>query len=436
MPKALLRLRGDEDLVVRARQGDERAFELLYERHVPGVLSFCRHMLGDPAEAEDAVQHVFAAAHRELADRDRPLRLKAWLYTVARNRCLSVLRDRHEHPEEAVEPSTAGLDEEVQRRADLREVLTDLHDLPHDQRAALVLSELEDLSHAEIAGVIGCRVDTVKGLVFRARAGLMVRREAREAPCSDIRAELAVARRGGLRRGRLKHHLKACPSCVAYLEDIRRQRRMLALVLPVAPTAGLKPGLLASLGLGGGAAAGGLAAASAAGTAATLAVAAVVGGAGLVGQGPLAPDQSAGDRGGPPPGPKVPTPAPSAAARGGRATPGTPRRGPQPRSDGLRRESPPTATRGVGGGAAGRTKPPKAAPRGRPKGDPVGGRGPKAERRASGPSGGAGRSGGSRSQSSPPGWAKSLGSPALPKAKLKAEGLSPAANGGGSQKKE
>lgn len=216
--------------MVRARQGDERAFELLYERHVPGVLSFCRHMLGDPAEAEDAVQHVFAAAHRELAERDRPLHLKAWLYTVARNRCLSVLRGRHEHPGEAVEPSTAGLDDEVERRADLREVLTDLHDLPHDQRAALVLSELEDLSHREIADVLGCRVDSVKGLVFRARAGLMERHEAREASCTDIRAELAVARRGGLRRGRLKHHLKACPSCAAYLEDLRSQRRMLALV--------------------------------------------------------------------------------------------------------------------------------------------------------------------------------------------------------------
>jgi RNA polymerase sigma factor (sigma-70 family) len=293
-----LRLRGDEELVARSRDGDERAFELLYERHLPGVLSFCRHMLADSAEAEDAVQHTFAAAYRELMEGDRPLRVKAWLYTVARNRCLSLLRDRRERPRDEIELSTAGLQEVVQQRAELRELLADLHDLPADQRAALVLAELEDLSHEEIAAVIECPVPSVKGLVFRARAGLMERHDAREAACSDIRAELAVARRGGLRRGRLKHHLKACPDCAAYLDGLKRQRQMLALVLPVVPTAGLKPGLLASVGLGGGAAAGGLAAVGTAGTAATVAIAAVIGGAGLAGHGPLSSDPPAGGRAG------------------------------------------------------------------------------------------------------------------------------------------
>ena len=156
--------------------------------------------------------------------------------------------------------------------------------------------------------MLGCGVTNVKGLVFRARAGLVERHEAREAPCEEIRAELALARRGGLRRGRLRHHLKACPDCAAYLEDVRRQRRMLALVLPVVPTAALKPGLLASLGLGGGAAAGGLAAAGTAGTAATVAVAAVIGGAGLAGHGPLSADPPEGRCGSSPPTGSQPSP--------------------------------------------------------------------------------------------------------------------------------
>jgi len=362
-PKTILRLRGDEELVVRARRGDERAFELLYERHVPGVLSFCRHMLADAAEAEDAVQHTFAAAHRELVESDRPLHVKAWLYTVARNRCLSLLRDRHEHPTEQVEPSTAGLQDVVEQRADLREVLNDLRDLPPDQRAALVLAEMEDLSHAEIAGVIGCPDASVKGLVFRARAGLMERQEAREAPCTDIRAELAVARRGGLRRGRLKHHLKECSSCTAYLHGLKRQRKLLALVLPVAPTAGLKPGLLASLGLGGGAAAGGLAAAGTAGTAATVAVAAVIGGAGLAGHGPLGTDPPDGDSASPPASQQAPQPAADRATPGLRlsvpgALPGARTKGggtPGPRpADGRRRSS-------LGARDRGRSKSSKAA---------------------------------------------------------------------------
>ena len=144
-PKHLLSLRGDEHLVERVRRGDEAAFEVIYERHVHGLLSFCRHMLGSREEAEDAVQQAFTAAHRDLLRDDREIRLKAWLYTIARNRCVSMLRARREQPDDRFETSTDGLTDQVQQRADLRELLDDLHDLPEDQRAALVLSEMRDL---------------------------------------------------------------------------------------------------------------------------------------------------------------------------------------------------------------------------------------------------------------------------------------------------
>jgi hypothetical protein len=154
-----------------------------------------------------------------------------------------------------------------------------------------VLTELEDLSQAEVAEVLGCQVGNVKGLVFRARAGLGERREAREAPCEEIRAELASARRGGLRRGRLRHHLKVCPGCASYLEDVRSQRRMLALALPVVPSLGLKETVLAAAGIGGTGAAGGagmlgggLAALGSGSTVAKIAVVgALAGGAGVAG---------------------------------------------------------------------------------------------------------------------------------------------------------
>ena len=211
-PKRLLALRGDDLLVERVRAGDPSAFEVLYERHVAGLLGFCRHMLGDrrrgrgcrPADLRRRARATSSAAQREI-------NLKPWLYTIARNRCVSVLRARRDQPDADPEVSTDGLSEQVQQRADLREMVADINDLPQDQRAALVLSELGDLSQAEVAEVLGCEVSNVKGLVFRARAGLSERRDAREAPCEEIRAELASARRGGLRRGRLRHHLKACP---------------------------------------------------------------------------------------------------------------------------------------------------------------------------------------------------------------------------------
>lgn len=259
MPKRLLALRADAILATRAAAGDDNAFEVLYERHLPGILSFSRHMLGTVEEAEDAAQHAFAALHSELIRGDRGLHLRPWLYTVARNRCLSTLRARRERPDDEVATQTAGLTDELERRADLRELLADLHDLPTDQRAALVLSELGDLSQAEVGEVLGTEAAKVKGLVFRARSGLIERREARAASCVEIRAELETARRGTLRRGRLRHHLRACPDCAAYLDDLRRQRRMMALLLPVVPTVGLKRGIFAAAGLGTGAGAGSLA---------------------------------------------------------------------------------------------------------------------------------------------------------------------------------
>jgi RNA polymerase sigma factor (sigma-70 family) len=298
-PRRLLALRTDDVLVERIRAGDLAAFEVLYARHVPGVLAFCRHMLGDADEAEDAVQTAFASAHRSLTSGDREVNFKPWLYTIARNRCVSILRARREHAEAEPDLQTAGLSEEVQRRSDLRELVADLHDLPQDQRAALVLSELGDLSQAEVAEVLGCGVSNVKGLVFRARSGLTERRDARDASCEEIRVELASARRGGLRRGRLRHHLKACPGCSAYLDDLRRQRKMLALALPVVPSLGLRDTVLAATGLGGagaGAAGGGVALLGSGSTIAKVAVmGALAGGAGVAA--PSAIDRVSGDSG-------------------------------------------------------------------------------------------------------------------------------------------
>src|SRR3712207_6360234 len=155
LPPRLLRVASDDKLVALVRQGSQPAFEVVYDRHHRGILSFCRHMLGSREEAEDALQQTFTAAYTDLQTNDRDIRLKAWLYTIARNRCLSMLRARREQPAELDDQPTAGLSEEVQQRADLRELLDDLRELPDDQREALVLFELGDLSQAEVANVIG-----------------------------------------------------------------------------------------------------------------------------------------------------------------------------------------------------------------------------------------------------------------------------------------
>jgi RNA polymerase sigma factor (sigma-70 family) len=269
--KRLLALASDEALVEQIRRGNEAASSVAFERHAAGLLGFCRHMVGSPEDAEDAVQHTFAAAFRDLArPRERQVALKLWLYAIARNRCLSMLRSRREHVALDFDLPTEGLSEQVQRRAELRDLLRDMLELPEEQRAALLLSEAGDLSHAEVAEVLGCEVANVKALVFRARGGLIQRREARETHCTDVREQLANLRGSSLRRSGLRHHLRSCAACRAYHEQVDHQRRMLAAALPVVPSLSLRSSVLGVAGLGGGSAGGGIVTSIGAGLSASL----------------------------------------------------------------------------------------------------------------------------------------------------------------------
>jgi RNA polymerase sigma factor (sigma-70 family) len=316
--RRMLRLAGDGRLVEHIRRGSEAAFEVAFERHGPAILGFCRHMLGSPEEAEDAVQHTFAAAYRDLQrGGEREIALRPWLFTIARNRCLSVLRGRREQPLAAHEIATAGLAEQVERRAELRQLLGDLRELPDDQRAALLLAETGGLSQAEIAAVLGCEVARVKALVYRARSGLVARREARELPCEQIRAQLANLRGGSLRRTELRLHLRDCAGCRDFREQMRRQRQLLSMALPVVPTLGLKSSVLAAVGIGGGAAGGGAAAAGGGAFAgvAKLAAAGALAAGGVAGGAAVVVHDSA------PSAPKAPGAAVEGAAPEGTAAP-------------------------------------------------------------------------------------------------------------------
>ncbi|MBV9916886.1 MAG: sigma-70 family RNA polymerase sigma factor [Solirubrobacterales bacterium] len=253
----LLRLASDARLVTLVRERNAGAFEAVYNRHHRAILSFCRHMLGDAQEAEDALQHTFLAAYNDLVGSKKQIHLRAWLFKIARNRCYSMLRSRREEPANDLDDQvTEGLATQVQRRQDLRDLVGDVQRLPEDQRAALVLAEVDALSHEEVAAALGVPREKVKALVFQARESLLASRAARETDCAEIREQLATQRGGALRRGNLRRHLRECPGCRAFRRDVERQRHQLALVLPVVPTLALKQAVLgggasASLGLGG-----------------------------------------------------------------------------------------------------------------------------------------------------------------------------------------
>ncbi|MGA9876438.1 MAG: RNA polymerase sigma factor, partial [Solirubrobacteraceae bacterium] len=182
----------DAELVRRVRAGDERAFEAIFKRHHAPLLSYARHMLANQDEAEDALQQAFIKAHRALLGGTVPRELRPWLYAIVRNCCLSAISARR-HTVELDERTAnlAGLAEAVYEREDLRELLADVRRLPENQRSALLLAELDDLSHQSIATIVDCPVSKVKALIYQARSALIAAREARDASCRDIREELA-----------------------------------------------------------------------------------------------------------------------------------------------------------------------------------------------------------------------------------------------------
>ncbi len=265
----------DVRLCARAGAGDGAAFSALYDRHHRALLAFCRHMLGNLADGEDALQQTFIRAHQAMLRGQRPDEPRAWLFAIARNRCRTMLASRRDLATDGADQlegvSVDGLSAEAQQRDELRELLADMSKLPEDQRAALLLTELRGFEHEQIATVIGCPAQKVKALVFQARSHLLAEREARDTECVEIRQRLETARGGELRRGLLRRHLRRCEPCQAYSLAVAGQRSELAGLMVVLPSAGLKASVLGAVGLadgvvGGGAAAAGAASAGGVGT--------------------------------------------------------------------------------------------------------------------------------------------------------------------------
>src|SRR6201995_254376 len=247
----------DEELIAGVRAGETAAFEEIYDRYARGILAFCAHMLGSREAAEDALQQTFVSAYRALRKGESSIALRPWLYTIARNRCLSELRARREAigVEELGSDQSVfeGLADQVQRREDLREMLDDMRRLPADQRAALVLFELGAPPQKDIATVLGVRTEKVKALVFQAREALVRGRQARQHPCGDIREQLATMDGRVPARSLLRAHIDRCPGCQSFEHEVRHQRAAFAVILPVALAGELKTSILGTVLHGGGA---------------------------------------------------------------------------------------------------------------------------------------------------------------------------------------
>ena len=177
----------EQELVARAREGDERAFEQLVADNEKRVYNLCRRLAGNPEDGAELAQEAFLNAWRGLPWFQGESSFATWIYRLASNVCIDFLRkekrrrslsmtvslDGEEGERQAELPDERDTPERHLERAELRRaVARGLDRLSPEHRQALVLRELQGLSYAEIGRALGLEEGTVKSRISRARLAL------------------------------------------------------------------------------------------------------------------------------------------------------------------------------------------------------------------------------------------------------------------------
>ena len=168
-----LRTQSDRRLVRLVREGYETAFEEIVRRYGASLRRYAGAIVG--GDADDVTQDSFAKALQALRrDDGAEIELRPWLYRIVRNTALNDLRDRPRQAEELAAAIASGRSaaEEAEQHEELTELMARLQALPEPQRAAIVMRELEGLSHEEIAAALGVTGGAARQAIHRARTTL------------------------------------------------------------------------------------------------------------------------------------------------------------------------------------------------------------------------------------------------------------------------
>jgi RNA polymerase sigma-70 factor (ECF subfamily) len=248
----------DEHLLAAARAGDKQALEALLERHQPQVYRFGMKMCRDPEDAKDVLQDTLLAMARSVRDFRGASSLSTWLYTIARSFCIKRRRRSKFAPEEdrSLDSDLAGEArhlaapgddpaEALARRQVERALEQAIAALEPSYREVLLLRDVEGLSAAEVAEVVGASVQAVKSRLHRAR--LSVREHVApllsvDAPppaagaCPDVLLMFSRHLEGEVSAdgcAEMQRHLESCARCRGTCDSLKRT---LALCRTVGPS--------------------------------------------------------------------------------------------------------------------------------------------------------------------------------------------------------
>jgi RNA polymerase sigma-70 factor, ECF subfamily len=184
----------DDELVARARTGDVAAFEELVGRHEEKIYRLAMRFTRNETDAAEILQETFLSAWRNLDGFQGKSQFASWLYRVAVNAALMLLRSQKRHPQVAVEDVTpevlgeaakdaspglgAGTDwsrrpdDQFQSEELRRQIQSAVDQLPESQRSVFLMRDVDGLSTEETAELLGVSLPTVKTRLHRARLTL------------------------------------------------------------------------------------------------------------------------------------------------------------------------------------------------------------------------------------------------------------------------
>ena len=165
----------DREAIEAAQRGDREAFDRLVERYQRDVYRLCYRYVNDHHDASDMAQEAFLKAYKAIGRFRGDSAFSTWLYRIAVNTCLN-FRSARKLPSEPLENDVPDRGRGVVARLEHEELSEQVRQavsrLPEKQRATLILKIYHDLTHEEVAAILGSSVGTVKANLFHALSNL------------------------------------------------------------------------------------------------------------------------------------------------------------------------------------------------------------------------------------------------------------------------